>query len=275
MRTTDGPMFDQRIADWLEDDPSTAPQEALDIIAAALISVPQRSGGWRLTRGQPALRFGFAMVVALVVVMATWNLLGAPSFGGPATPSPPTPTELVPTLAGPTPPFGLGGDVAPFGSPLYGYTLDRPVEWTVRTATRALQEVEPPWVDSPAVDYIAAFPLSSAQPGIILAAVDVADDRTLDEWTDLTAVATCGEPASRVPMTIDGEFGLRLEYPSCYALHHIWTTVIHDSRAYHIVWIGGRGSEEADRAHFDQVVATFRFPTTSPSTAPSSDEPRS
>jgi hypothetical protein len=40
-RPTD-PLFDQRIADWLEDDPSYAPGHVLDTVLAALPSIPRR-----------------------------------------------------------------------------------------------------------------------------------------------------------------------------------------------------------------------------------------
>ena len=36
------PTFDQRLADWLEDDPSTAPREVLGTVLAAFPSIDQR-----------------------------------------------------------------------------------------------------------------------------------------------------------------------------------------------------------------------------------------
>ena len=36
------PLFDQRIADWLEDDPHDAPGQVLEIVLAALPSIPRR-----------------------------------------------------------------------------------------------------------------------------------------------------------------------------------------------------------------------------------------
>jgi hypothetical protein len=40
-RLTD-PVFDQRIADWLEGDPLDAPSQVLDTVLAALPSIPRR-----------------------------------------------------------------------------------------------------------------------------------------------------------------------------------------------------------------------------------------
>ena len=34
--------FDQRIADWLEDDPNLAPLQAIETVLAAYPSIPQR-----------------------------------------------------------------------------------------------------------------------------------------------------------------------------------------------------------------------------------------
>ena len=46
MNSPDDLLFDHRIADWLEQDPKTAPSSALDVVLAAFPSVPQRRT-WR------------------------------------------------------------------------------------------------------------------------------------------------------------------------------------------------------------------------------------
>jgi dipeptidyl aminopeptidase/acylaminoacyl peptidase len=80
------PDFDQRIADWLEDDPITAPREVLGTVLAAYPSIPQRRA-WRMPwRFQPMNRFAIPAGAALVVVLVA--ILAAPS--------------LVSTLVGPT-----------------------------------------------------------------------------------------------------------------------------------------------------------------------------
>ena len=50
MNRSDEPLFDPRIADWLEDDPYEAPQQALDVVLAAFPSITQRHAArvpWR------------------------------------------------------------------------------------------------------------------------------------------------------------------------------------------------------------------------------------
>ena len=42
MNRSDEPLFDTRIADWFEDDPHSAPDQALDIVLAAFPSIKQR-----------------------------------------------------------------------------------------------------------------------------------------------------------------------------------------------------------------------------------------
>ena len=42
MNRSTEPDFDQRIADWLEDDPNLAPRQAIETVLAAYPSIPQR-----------------------------------------------------------------------------------------------------------------------------------------------------------------------------------------------------------------------------------------
>lgn len=252
-RPTESSMFDQRIADWLEDDPTVAPPQLLETVRAAAPSIPQRTAGpaWWIRPRWGAARFAFAAVfIAAVGVVGLW-LLRVPSVG-----PQPSPTPVI------TPAFGLSGAMVPFTSPQYGYSIDRPMEWTVREATEGLVELGAPWIDSAGVDYTSRNPAAdiTATPGIILGAARLSSGRTLAEWTDLVTVATCGAPASRVPIEVAGDTGELLEYAACYGLHHLWATVVHDGAGYHVVWIGPRDTEAADRVLFDRVIATFRFP---------------
>jgi hypothetical protein len=65
-RPTD-PLFDQRIADWLEDDPLHAPGQVLEIVLAALPSIPRR-------RASPVPR-------RLVPASMRWPLVAAAAIG--------------------------------------------------------------------------------------------------------------------------------------------------------------------------------------------------
>jgi hypothetical protein len=253
------PYFDDRIADWLEDDPTVAPAQLLETVLAAVPSISQRRVlvPWARLRLVPATRFGLAAAMLAAVALLLVALVGFTITG------PPKPTAT----ATATPGFGLSGAMTTFTSPLYGYTMDHPVEWTVRQATVGLDEAWAPWIDSPGVDYTSSNPAADVTftPGVIVGATRVAPGRTLDAWTNLVTVATCGEPGGRDTITVDGESAALLEYARCNGLHHLWASAIHDGVGYHIVWLGPPGTEAQDRLLFDAMVATFRFPATPPS----------
>jgi len=252
-------LFDQRVADWLEDDPNVAPSLVLDTVLAALPSVGQRRAPmpWAGVRWLPASRFGRAGALVAAVLLLILGLLSVSIIGSPR----PTPTPVA------TSPWGLSGQMVTFISPHYGYSIDHPIEWGVRQATEGLVEAGAPWIDSPGVDYTSSNPATDVTftPGVIVGATQVLAGRTLDEWTDLVTVTTCGSPNVRGPMTIDGDSGALLEYAACFGLHHLWATVIHEGIGYHIVWIGPTTTEVQDRALFEKIAATFRFPATPPS----------
>jgi hypothetical protein len=251
-------LFDQRVADWLEDDPNVAPSLVLDTVLAALPSVGQRRAPmpWAGVRWLPASRFGRAGALVAAVLLLILGLLSVSIIGSPR----PTPTPVA------TSPWGLSGQLATFTSPRYAYSMDHPVEWTVRKATESLVEGSAPWIDGAGVDYTSSNPATdvTTTPGVIVGATHLTAGRTLESWTELVAVATCGTPAARGTMTIDGESGALLEYAACFGLHHLWATVIHDGIGYHIVWIGPTTTEVQDRALFETIAATFRFPATPP-----------
>ncbi|MEP6639592.1 MAG: kelch repeat-containing protein [Chloroflexota bacterium] len=97
--------FDQRIADWLEDDPNLAPRQTLDTVLAAFPSIPQRRT-WRAPRRfrtmNTPLRLAMAAVIGVLVVGGAFYLSRstAPSIGTPlASPSNgPSPATASPSL---------------------------------------------------------------------------------------------------------------------------------------------------------------------------------
>jgi hypothetical protein len=248
-------LFDDRIADWLEDSPTSAPSQLLETVLAAVPSIPQRAHRWRWRVAMAGTAPRFALAAALVIVVGLLGLSLVPGRSVGPGPSPSPSPSPVPTAA-----FGLSGDFIAFSSPWYGYSMAHPKEWSVRPARQVLQEDGAPWIDSDGVDYVAVHPNESFTPGVIVGGARLSPDRTLDEWTQMTTVVTCGETASREPVEIDGETGTLLSYPDCYGLHHLWATVLHDGVGYHIVWIGPPGTEAADRVLFDRMLVTFRFP---------------
>ena len=100
MTRSDEPLFEPRIADWLEDDPNTAPDQALDVVLAAFPSIKQRRAWrvpWRVPGMTTPLRLG--LTAAAVGAVAIGSLLfvnrGPSGPGGPGGPTPsatPAPT---------------------------------------------------------------------------------------------------------------------------------------------------------------------------------------
>lgn len=260
-------FFDPRIADWLEDDPTTAPRAVLDTVLAAVPSIDQRMPNrtW-LPRYAAPTRIGVAAWLTLLTALLLALIIGAVTVGPPRPSPSPTPARAA---------HGLSGAVASYGSPVYGYTVERPVEWQVRSATTRLGELGAPWIDSEAIDYIAAT-RASVPPGIIIGGADLQPGRLLDEWTDDVVVATCGAPTTREETTIDGDPARVLTYARCNGYFHVWATVIHDGLGLHVVLITPGGTEREDRALLDSTLSSLRWGAApSGSQAPAaSPEPR-
>jgi hypothetical protein len=107
-RTSD--LFDDRIAEWLEDDPVHAPAQLLETVLAAMPSVPQRRAGaaWRPV----ALPRWWVLVAAAAVVVA----LGLVGLGA-LTPPPVAPSQSPqPSVTTPTPSPGVSPS-APAATP--------------------------------------------------------------------------------------------------------------------------------------------------------------
>jgi hypothetical protein len=153
--------FDQRVADWLEEDPTHAPREVLGTVLAAYPSIPQRRATrmpWRF----PPVFYRLGTVAAVVaVVIGGILLLGrpGPSIGGPASPTPsPSPTSK-PSPSATVVPTALPAFTQAFTSARHGYRISYPAGWTVAAATA-------PWpMGIPAADptdpMLDAFTLSS------------------------------------------------------------------------------------------------------------------
>ena len=60
------PDFDQRIADWLEDEPNLAPRQALETVLAAYPSIPQRRT-LRAPRRFPTMNMPTRVAAAAVI----------------------------------------------------------------------------------------------------------------------------------------------------------------------------------------------------------------
>jgi hypothetical protein len=75
MKRLPDPTFDQRVADWLEEDPTIAPREVLATVLAAYPSITQRPSMRRPWRFHPMYRLALPAAAALVVVVSGALLL--------------------------------------------------------------------------------------------------------------------------------------------------------------------------------------------------------
>jgi hypothetical protein len=272
MTRSDEPLFEPRIADWLEDDPYTAPDQALDIVLAALPSIKQRRA-WRVPWRVPAMPNSLKLATAAVAVIlaiggAAW-ILGRGSgsgVGGPlATPTPaPSATRLPspsPSIApSPTASPISTSDWLPFTSSQYGYQAHYPPTWQVDVvATRqwdlATDRLAPP-VDgmNGSADHFIGEGVGGTTAVTGLAA-DVPAGMSEEAW--LAAyygdAAFCPTVPTFVPITVDGNAG-RLD--TCY-----------DAQA--IVFVGNRVYVFAihrtdNQPLFSAFLSTVTFPVSPP-----------
>jgi hypothetical protein len=213
------PLFDPRLADWLEEDDSTAPEQALEIVLASFPSIKQRRAvrvPWRTTSMSSTLRLGLAAAVVVAAALGSVYFLGSrsnSSVGGPGTPAPTVaPSPSAAPSESPAAVQTTRPNWTTFTSPLYGYTVDHPTAFQAAAATEEwpLGEIvgkEEPWVDK----FFAAvgqttfvgiasqqLPAGLAAEAALTAYQEQVTERLcavpLDAWTDTTVLDA---PASR------------------------------------------------------------------------------
>jgi hypothetical protein len=186
MNRSDETLFEPRIADWLEDDPHAAPDQALDVVLAAFPSIKQRRASrvpWRYFDMSIPLKLASAAAIA-IAVLGGMLLFGRPS-AGPSVGGGPTPTSspsASPSVSAPTAPSPTQPP-ASFTSPLYGYTISWPPGggWDVTPGTVPWREGTSPndtsvdWFLGPAGAY-ADF------DNVAVAAQPVPEGTTPDAW---------------------------------------------------------------------------------------------
>jgi hypothetical protein len=146
-----------------------------------------------------------------------------------------------------------------YESARYPYSIGYPANWSVREAIRSLPADEPPWATSDAIDFFSGPASGLNDPGIIVAAAEVPQGTTIEEWAASTVRRTCGTPSAQERVDIGGELGSLLTYASCFQTYHLWAVVLHGTSAFHIVWINYPGTEATDRLLFEDILATFTF----------------
>ena len=257
-------LFDNRIADWLEGGPDAAPGQIMVTLAAALPAIPQRRPSRLVWWGR--VRLGRLAANAAVVVLVVAGTVLALSTWRSSTGPPPSPTSPPP----PSPPSSIGFvELSPFTSPFYGYTLDVPVGWGIHSATEALVPFGIPYVDTAEVDTVTA-PITGPIPNgkVIGAMTQVPETETLEAWTAQVADGQCGSPSAVEPIALGGEPGLLSTFTRCHGYFHQWATAIRGGVGVHVLWMDFNGTEAADRAIFERILASFQFPPASPTAPP-------
>ena len=269
MTPQDQATFDPRIADWLEDDPNNAPDQALGIVLAALPSIKQRHASrlpWRFTMPMlPKLAIGAAAIV--VVVLAGAYLLGPPASGpaaGGPTPSPSIARPSASPSAAPTPTATPPptGDWLPFSSSHYGYRIAYPPTWAATQATRDWDvATDPLAAPAPggALDVFLGSPPNGIETAVFGFAADVPAGTSEDAWlTSYYAGGTyCPTMPTFLPITVDGHPG-RLD--QCY-----------DAQAF--VFVGNRVYvfvifQTEEQPLFRAFLSTVKFPASASSGSP-------
>src|SRR5450759_4633159 len=123
-RPTD-PLFDQRIADWLEDDPRHAPGQVLETVLAALPSIPRRRVSrlpWRFSTMNMLTRLAAAAVIGVLAVGGTLYLVqrGQPAVGGPSPTPAASSSPSQPAVGGPSPTPAVSSSPSQPASPSTG-----------------------------------------------------------------------------------------------------------------------------------------------------------
>jgi hypothetical protein len=264
------PTFDQRLADWFEDDPSTAPREVLGTVLAAYPSIEQRRRS-RLPWRNPLMnRYLLPMAAALIVVIGAVYLVARPvsQVGPPASPSaaPPTAKPTPTSLPSPTP-VALGLLDQRFASQRHGYSIATASGWTTTRATK-------PWAGDHSLDAASGSVDILSTPGLRLYAASAPlGAQTEAEWRDAYVASYGGNGAGLCDVLPDNwpriTIGPVLGFLDGNACAGDGSVVDGDTFFEGVAFTGGRVylfwlQGAIDRSTFDQLMATVEF---SPSSA--------
>jgi hypothetical protein len=159
MNRSHEPLFDPRLADWLEDDPHAAPDGALEVVLAAFPSIKQRRASrmpWRVPLMNAPLRLGLAAAALVIAAAGGLYLLAPgqrPAVPGASPTSSPAASPTAPITPSPTADATPAGpQMSTFTSPVHGYTIEHPAAYRALPATEAWPPSgfvgnEEPWVD--------------------------------------------------------------------------------------------------------------------------------
>jgi hypothetical protein len=168
---------------------------------------------------------------------------------------------------------GVTGDArtSVFRSPVYGYALDHPVEWSVVEADHALGPGDLPLTADGGVDILgrgASTRVSQMRlPGVIIGAQPVPSTTDVDGWAaevrgEVAFMKQCERPDATAPLAVDGEPAVLLTYEECPeqdGFLHLWVATVHDGFGFQIIWFDEVGRGAVDRPELDALLAGFRF----------------
>lgn len=276
------PDFDQRIADWLEEDPVQAPREVLSTILAAHPSIPQRHAPrvpWRF----PTMfnnRLGLAAAIAVVLVVGVFGFSRLTTSTGQGGPSP-SPTQAPAPSASPTPagtpavsPTALASftvNAGPtdftqvFVSNVFLYGMRYPGTWTVTAGKHANPPDSIPEIGLGYNDffgdgknsgiYVTAGPLSSLNTNLTTFSGYIFT--TLPHAYSMYSGPSCHE--STRTLVVDGEPANEHDY-FCAGATALWVTTVHHGLAYQVAWLDDGGFTKAElQPKLDQFLQSFTF----------------
>jgi hypothetical protein len=217
------PLFDPRLADWLEGDPYRAPDTTLEVVLAAFPSIKQRRAWrvpWRFPHMSNALKLGGASAAIVIAVLGgSWLINAQPGNVGGPRPSPASTSRPSPTpTPSPTPSLLDTSTWVEYASDRYGFNISRPADWTEDRATRN-------WTFENDLDTTANlestehFNNPEGSVGVSAWSVPVTPGTTLESWLEAYCAAQNGQDCTgiadrAVPVQAgDGHSGLGLYGP--------------------------------------------------------------
>ena len=212
------PEFDQRVADWLEADPSAAPADVLSTVVAALPSIPQARRGLlaprRFTQMTNVMRAAAAVAIVGIVGVGVLGLIvRAPSPGGSGSPAP-TPTAGPTATVTPTATVAPTSTVAPspslsmgpiYRSNVYGFSIGYPQGWKFEAAAQRRWD---PAVDAPLDFSSQAIDTFTNPAGTVAfsawlvpheADINLDSRQDLMEFAQTFCIASDNAPCTRIP----------------------------------------------------------------------------
>ena len=245
------PLFDDRVADWLEGDPDRAPDQALEIVLAAFPSIRQRRrglgfGNWRIDSMTFPTKLALTAVTTIAIALGGFYLLDrrdSPRVGGPSPSPSPSPSPIR------------------YTSDRFHYSIDVPASWTIVPATTDLPLLGFPFPDGTNVDRFE--PVAGGKTWVFVTsgeflAEETAEERRAGLDSLNTNTANCRISATRTITVAEAE--ARSQEMICFADDNIIEIFMaRYGRMYMIDWFSDEPVDDADRTTFDAMVSTFRF----------------